>query len=210
MRYLSQLIGRDQLRPFLIAVTVLLLLLNGGRWLYSLYEAKQEEIDSKIAMLEQHRLATSNIETLQAKVEILEKTKKQLDNHLFSGGTEEEIASASQIMLQKHLTTAGLEPESIRPIRQAGEKNIEKSALNKVLLKVNLTGTLNQFMAFIANLYRSPEFLKIENLSFKSYKNDQLKIFMDLKGFYRNIPGNSVKTTEPVREDLQIESTDSQ
>ena len=52
-------------------------------------------------------------------------------------------------------------------------------------MKARLSGTLEGFSAFLANLYRSNKLYRIESFSIKSYKGTALKIFIDINGYYK-------------------------
>lgn len=183
MRSLSQLYGRFRTKPFLIGIAVLLLVLNLGKATVSYFAGRQAEVESRLALLEQHRLTAGKLSACKEKVLWLEARKKQLDVYLFSGDTPEEIASAMQILLQDKVARAGLEPESLRPILRS-EKD-KDATVGEIAVKLRLNGTLNEFSEFIVALYRSKQLFTIESFILKPYKNTKLKILLDLKGYYR-------------------------
>jgi hypothetical protein len=76
-----------------------------------------------------------------------------------------------------------LSPESLRPsYRSNQDKN---KVYGEVLVKIRLTGRLDNIVKFLALVYKSNYFLKIDNFTFKAFRNNQLKVFMAVKGFYR-------------------------
>jgi hypothetical protein len=87
-----------------------------------------------------------------------------------------------QIMLQELVTKAGLEPESIRPMVSGTQKGPRD--FHEISIKIRLAGTQSQFVDFIAQLYRSDKLFQVESFTLKPYKKSEMKIFIDLKGFY--------------------------
>ncbi|MCK5437327.1 MAG: hypothetical protein KAI90_04905, partial [Desulfobulbaceae bacterium] len=73
------------------------------------------------------------------------------------------------------------EPESIRPSQ--GREHKERD-YGEVAVKMRLSGSLNGFIKFLADLNRSQQLFIIEGFTLKSYKKTKLKIFMELKGYY--------------------------
>lgn len=187
MNNIARFINRFERRSLLIAVAVLLLLFNIGRWITSSYQAGGVELESNLARLEQYGYVTGNVAQLEEQLNSLAKQKAEVEKHFFTGATDDKIASAMQIKIQALVAQAGLVSESIRPIRQKAEaekgKGEKAPVLGEVVVKVRLVGSLMEFMDFIAALYKGKEFFKIENFSLKPYKKS-LKIFIDLRGYY--------------------------
>lgn len=201
MNRFSQLImlARQNMRMVLIGVVVLLLLLNGGQWLYGSYVGKIEEIDSRIALLEQHRNTVADIETLRKQVEKLSAAQKKIDKLLFVAETEEEITSAIQILLQDKVVESGMASESIRPVRSMGDKGKDKEkkkAFQEVSIKARLTGTLSQFLHFVSNLYRSDQLFKVESVAIRPFKKTELKVFLELRGYFRIVTPDAKDTKD--------------
>lgn len=188
MNDISRFFSRFERRSLLIAAAVLLLLLNLGRWAAASYQARQVELESNTARLEQYLAVTEKTEELENRLEQLLRQKGQVEKYFFSGETADKIASAMQIRIQSMVTKSGLQSESIRPLRQGKDEGRGKDEagqpLGEVLIKARLAGTLSQFMDFVAEIYRGREFFKIENFSLKPYKNSGLKIFVELRGYY--------------------------
>lgn len=182
----AQIIGRYQSRTLLIAFAMLLLLLNLGRLGINSYLQFQEEIANKSALLEQYSLSARKLDKFKARTQELEQTKEQLEVYLFEGESPEKIASAMQIMVQDLVVRADLKPESLRPILPKGQAKDKDKApkLGEIVIKVRLTGELNQFINFINSLYQSKNFFKIDNLTLKPFQKKDLKIFLELKGYY--------------------------
>ena len=55
---------------------------------------------------------------------------------------------------------------------------------------MRLAGTLEEFISFLGNLYKSGNLFKIESFTLKPYKKTELKIFLDMKGFYKIVKNN--------------------
>ncbi len=119
-----------------------------------------------------------------SRIKQLEERRQQFDEHLFTGTSKKDISSAMQLKLQELLSGAGLNPESLRPLATGGKKGDEKP-YGEVVVKIRLTGELDAFMRFLISLYNEKYLFKIENFTFKPFKKTQLKVFLELKGFYR-------------------------
>jgi len=189
MNNLTRFLNRFQRRTLLIAVAVLLLLLNLGRWVISSYDIRKTELESKLARLEQVRFVAGQSDILKERLAKTDKAKKQVEVYFFRGESGEKIASAMQLRVQALVSQAGLASESIRPTNQPSDKNRDFGgeqflAPGEVNVKARLVGTLEEFMMFQALLYKSKEFFKIEKITLKPYKKAGLKIFLELRGFY--------------------------
>jgi hypothetical protein len=178
---LSQL-NRHGTKPLLIAIALVLVVLNVGRFSYDFYQERKEVVETRMALLERYQESIAELPALRSRVTALERRKALFEEHLLRGNSEEEIASAMQIMLQEQLVKAGLEPESLRP--QAGEplKGREYGAIS---IKVRSTGTLNDLVGFLASLSRSRQLFRIESFTLTPHNQTQLKIFIDFKGYYK-------------------------
>lgn len=175
--------GLDR-KALLLAVGGLLLVLNLGRLAVGTYQNQLEEVEAQQNLLQQYRKTADKLPALKKRVARLEQQGKKLEKFLFTGQTEEEVSSAMQIMLQKMVTSSGLEPESIRPLKSSSSKKGSKS-MQEISIKVRLAGNLNQLVDFLAALYRSKNLFQVENFTFKPYKQTDMKIFLDIKGFYK-------------------------
>jgi Tfp pilus assembly protein PilO len=173
-------ISRIDRKKMLVLVGVVLLLLNVARLARNYYIDQKEEVKSRINLLDQYKQAAARLPGLKKRVKQLERKNKQFDKFYFSGSSEEEISSAMQIELQKKVSSAGLEPESIRPIRR-GRKS---GSSEEIMIKLRLNGNLDQFLDFLADLYGSKKYFKMESFTIKPAKADKLKIFLEFKGFY--------------------------
>ncbi len=192
----QQIMTRLRSRTGLLVVAGLLVALNIGRLGTAKYHDLMGGIDSKYALLGQYKIATKNLDTLRSEIKQLEQRQRQFDGHLFAGESPNEITSAMQIKLQEILGAAGLNPESLRPTnRISKEKN---QAYGEVNIKLRLTGKLENFLKFLSALYNMNYFFKIDNFTLKPFKKDQLKVYLEIKGFYRLTGGmtaaNSAKT----------------
>lgn len=183
MNSIKQFLSQFQSRTLLIGVVALLLALNVGRLAVNLYYEKLGEAVDKVKMLSQYQEQAEEITELKNKVAALDRQQKQLDHYFLAGKSEEDISSALQIVLQEMVVKSGLEPEFIRPTRSGGISQTEK--LNEITVNLRVGGTVDKFMAFIRDLYTSASYFKIESLSIKPFKDDELKIVMEVKGFYK-------------------------
>jgi hypothetical protein len=188
MNNISRFLSRFERRSLLIAVAVVLAVLYLGRWGADSYEARQVELESKRARLEQDNAIAERVELYAERLKDLDRQKVKVEKYFFSGETNDKIASAMQLRIQALVSRAGLQAESIRPIRQkkevAPEKGAKAPVFGEVSIKVRLAGTLMEFMDFMSELYKGEEFFKVENFNLKPYRNTGLKIFIDLKGYY--------------------------
>lgn len=183
MNQMSQILSQLRSRNGLIAIAGLLVILNIGRVAIGKYDDVMTGIQSKRALLNQYQTTTKNLDKLRSTIRQLENRQRQFDARLFTGNSANEITSAMQIQLQNILHQAGLSPESLRPsYRSNQDKN---KIYGEVLVKIRLTGSLDNIVKFLALVYKSKYFLKIDNFTFKTFRNDQLKVFLAVKGFYR-------------------------
>lgn len=180
---IKQFFSQFQSRTILVGAAVLLLVLNLGRLAVNLYNDKQEEALAKVQMLSQYRDQAAELTQLKNKVAALDRQQKQLEHYFLKGKSEEDISSALQIVLQEMVVKSGLEPEFIRPTRSGGISQAEK--LNEITVNLRVAGTIDNFMAFIQDLYKSASYFKVESLSIKPFKDAELKIVMEVKGFYK-------------------------
>lgn len=174
--------GLDR-KILILALGGLLLLLNVGRLSLQAYSNQLAEAQEKQNLLAQYQETASQLPALKKRMVRLKQKADKLEKYLFSGTSEEEVSSAMQIMLQEQVTKAGLEPESIRPMVSGGTKTTPRD-YHEISIKIRLSGTQSQFVDFIAMLYRSDKLFQVESFTLKPYKKAEMKIFIDLKGFY--------------------------
>ena len=184
MNRLSQIIALIRTRNGLFVVVGILAVLNIGRFATSKYEEAFAGIESKQALHDQYKSSTQGIDSLRNRIKQLEDRRQQFDEHLFTGTSKKDISSAMQLKLQELLSGAGLNPESLRPLTTGGKKDEEKT-YGEVVIKIRLTGELVDFVKFLASLYKVNYLFKIQNFTIKPFKKTQLKVFLELKGFYR-------------------------
>lgn len=186
---ISQLAARLQNRRALVIIAAILLLLNFFRLGVDHFNQRSEEATSRIALLEQYRMATRKLDTTRDRVTWLETQAKEFESYLIVGESEEKIISDMQVKLQEQIAIAGLAVESLRPTRRVDRtKSKEKekeTRYDAVDINIRLSGTLNQFVEFLGQLYKSKTLFQIESFTLKPYKNKDLKIFLDFKGFYK-------------------------
>lgn len=183
MNRLAQIIAVLRTRNGLLVVVGILALLNVGRLAVGKYHEVFEGIESKQALLDQYRISTQNIEALRLRIKQLEDRRRQFNKYMFTGTSKDDIASAMQLKIQELLGAAGLSPESLRPVVKGREKGDDK-IYGEVTVKIRLSGELEGFMKFLSSLYRLNYLFKIENFTLKPFKNRDLKVFLELKGYY--------------------------
>ena len=182
---LQAIVLKMRTKSFLIGLAVALLFLNVAKMSVNYYMDRQEQVESRALLLQQHLRALEKLDELRNSVASLEARKEQIDHFLFQGESEERIASGMQIILQEKLAKARLEPESLRPILRGGSDKGQEKKVHDIAIKLRLAGDIGGFLDFIAELYRSEQLFVIENFVLKPDRQNKLKILMDLKGFYR-------------------------
>lgn len=172
-------------RGLLLGLVALLLLVKVGFKLQDSYVAAQGDLENRQASLARYLKLAGKAPELKSQLQRLTAEREKLVKVLFTGASEENIISAMQLDLQALVTTVGLETETIRPVKQ---KNVREGAgetgLGEVAIKASLTGTLAGYQAFLAELYRSGRFYKIEAVTLTPYKKSELKILIDLRGYF--------------------------
>lgn len=186
MNSISRIMHRRNSRGLLLGVVVLLALIKLGFWLQESYQADQAELASRKASLARYQKLTGQIPELSRQLRLLNDRREKLAKYLFTGSNEENIISAMQLDIQAMVSTAGLEPESFRPLKQKNSQQVggESSALGEVAIKASFNGTLAEYQAFLAELYRSPKMYKIEAVTLTPFKKSDLKILIDLRGYF--------------------------
>jgi Tfp pilus assembly protein PilO len=186
---ISQLVSRLLTRRMLIIIAVVLLGLNLMRLAISHFDARSEEVTSRVALLEQYRMSTRQLAAVRNRVAWLENQAKQLEDYLLTGPSEEKIISDIQIKLQEQIAEAGLAVESLRPSRTSarvrGKEQEDEKGYEEVNINIRLAGTLNQFVRFLSALYSSKTLFQIESFTIKPYRNKELKIFFDYTAYYK-------------------------
>lgn len=198
MNSISRILHRVGSRGLLLGVVGLLVLIKLGLWLQESYQADQAELDNKKASLVRYRKLSGKIPELRSQLQLLDIEREKLGKNLFTGPSEENIISAMQLDIQALVVTAGLDAEAIRPLKQKSAMQVggDSSALGEVAIKASLVGTLTEFQAFLAELYRSPKVYKIEALTLTPFKKTELKISIDLRGYFLITAADVVVATE--------------
>lgn len=185
MNSMSRILHRIGSRGLLLSLVGLLLLIKLGLMLYDSYKAEQIELESRRASLVRYQKLTGKVPELRRQLQSLTAEREKLRQILFTGTSEENIISGMQLDLQALVATAGLESEAIRPIKQ---KNVraggDEFGLGEVAIKASLTGTLAEYLTFLAALYGSDKFYKVEMVTLSPYKNSEVKILIDLRGYF--------------------------
>lgn len=151
-------------------------------FLQNTYADMQLELEDLEQQLFVNQKQLGKLSGLQQEIKQQKQQIARFDRAMLKGESQDAILSMMQIQVQSLLTDAGLEPESLRPI---GARETGGAAIQPVVLKLRLNGTLEQFKLFIAAIYRADSFFQIEGLNIKPFKLDQLKIYMDLTGYYQ-------------------------
>lgn len=182
MPQLAKLLSLARTRKGLLVIVGALLLLNAGRLVEGKYAEIRQGVESRQALLGQYRMSTKEIDAVRARVKQLEARRKQFEARLFRGESEREVTSAMQIKLQELLSRVEMTPESLSPATRGGKG--EGNAYGEASIKIRLSGTLDRFIRFLAALYKMDSLFRVENVTMKPFKKGELKIFLDLKGFY--------------------------
>lgn len=185
MSSMSRILHRIGSRGLLLSLVGLLLLVKFGLKLQEDYQADQDNLATLQASLARYRNLTGKMPQLKSQMQSLTAEREKLEKILFTGSSEENIISTMQLDLQALVATAGLEAETIRPIKQKNAREVGgESGLGEVAIKASLNGTLAECLALLAELYGSGKFYKIEALTLSPYKKNDLKILIDLRGYF--------------------------
>jgi len=209
MPTLSKLLSLARTRNGLLVIVGLLLLMNAVRLINGKYADILQGVESKQALLGQYRMSTKDIDAVRAKIQQLEARKAQFEKHLFRGESEKDITSAMQIKLQDVLGRVGMNPESLSPSPAAKGGKDDANPYGEVIIKIRLGGTLESFMKFLAELYKMEYLFRVENVTVKPLKKEEVKIFLELKGYYRlnEAPkSESAKSEAPKKESPKKEA----
>jgi Tfp pilus assembly protein PilO len=166
-------------------VAVVLLVANLGRLGLGYFDSRQEELEERMAMLAQYRETVQRLPEIEERVVLLARQQQQLESFLFHGENEEKIASAMQIMLQSEVNNAGLEPEFIQPVRKGEGGGGDRKEHGEIVIKIRMSGALNDLGKFLHSRYASKQFLRIESISIKPFRPGELKISLDVRGYYK-------------------------
>ncbi len=179
---LPKLLSVVRTRNGLLVIVGLLLLLNVARLLSGKHTEMQQAVESKQALLVQYRKSTRDIEAARGRVQQLEAQKSKFEAKLFHGESVKDVTSAMQIKLQDILSKVGMSPESISPVRKGGKD--EDNSYGEVSIKIRLGGTLDNFIKFMAELYTMNSLFRLENVTIKPFKKEEIKVFLEVTGYY--------------------------
>lgn len=185
MNQIMEFIHRFDRRHLLAGVAVVLLVANLGRLGLGYFDSRQEELEERMAMLAQYRETVQRLPEIEERVVLLARQQQQLESFLFHGENEEKIASAMQIMLQSEVNNAGLEPEFIQPVRKGEGGGGDRKEHGEIVIKIRMSGALNDLGKFLHSRYASKQFLRIESISIKPFRPGELKISLDVRGYYK-------------------------
>lgn len=183
MNQIMEYIQRVDRRYLLGGVAAVLLLLNLGRLGLGYLDSRRAELADRMDMLAQYREAVQRLPEIEDRVALLTRQQQQLESFLFQGENEEKIASAMQITLQSEISSAGLEPEFIQPVRAA--EGGDRKEHGEIVIKIRMSGALNDLGRFLQSRYASPQFFRIEGLTIKPFRPGELKISLDVRGYYK-------------------------
>lgn len=184
---LSRLLALARTRNGLLVIAGVLLALNAIRLVNGKYAEAIQRVESKQALLGQYRMSTRDLDGERARVQQLEARRTQFEKRLFPGTQEREVTSNMQIRLQEVMTKVGIIPEAISALPKPGGAK-DKEAGNpygEVLVKVRLGGNLDNFVKLLAALPKMDNLLVVDNVTIKPFKKDELKVFLEMRGYYR-------------------------
>lgn len=169
-------------KTLIVGMAIILCLVTGTYALLSTYDSMQVKLEDHEQQLFIDQKNIRKLNGLRKQIKHQTQQLARLDRSLLKGKAQDTIVSTMQIQVQSMLTSAGLEPESLRPVtsRVMGGETIQS-----VVLKLRLSGTIEQFKTFLTLIYKADAFFHIEGLTIKPFKQDQLKIYMDLRGYYQ-------------------------
>ncbi|MBU1406371.1 MAG: hypothetical protein KKE82_02710 [Proteobacteria bacterium] len=183
MNQIMDFIHRFDRRHLLAGLAAVLLVANLGRMGMGYFDSRQEELEERMAMLAQYREAVQRLPEIEERATLLARQQQQLESFLFHGENEEKIASAMQIMLQSEVNNAGLEPEFIQPVRKGEGGNRKEHG--EIVIKMRMSGALNDLGKFLHSRYAGKQFLRIESITIKPFRPGELKISLDVRGYYK-------------------------
>ncbi len=176
-------------KTLIIAIATLLAGVVAVTLLVSSYQDMQVALEEQEQQLFIDQKNIRKLKSLRQQVAQQKKQVSQLERALLTGKNQDAVISTMQIRVQSMLTSAGLDPESLRPI---ASRETGGGAVQSVTLKLRLSGNLDQLLHFLAAIYKAESFYQIEGLTIKPFKKDQLKIYLDLKGYYQpQAPGGT-------------------
>jgi hypothetical protein len=204
---MTKLLSLARTRNGLLVVVGLLVLLNGVRLINGKYADILQGVESKQSLLGQYRMSTKDIDSVRVKTQQLEVRKTQFETHLFRGETEKDVTSAMQIKLQEVLGRVGMNPESLSPVSKGGKD--DGKPYGEVIIKIRLGGTIEGFVKFLAELYKMDYLFRVENVTVKPLKKDEVKIFLELIGYYRlnDSPKDQPSSKDAPKKDLPAKET---
>ncbi len=174
-KYLSQ-------KALILFTAVLLSIIACAIFLSSTYKAMQVELADQEQQLFTTRKNIRKANTIRPLLKQQNRQLIRLKRALLTGKNQDAVISTMQIKVQSMLATSGLEPESLRPLITREQKDDD---IHSTILKLRLNGTIEQFAAFLTTIYKAESFFHIEGLIIKPFKENQLKIYLDLRGYYQ-------------------------
>lgn len=169
-------------RTLLVGLAVVTVLLVAGSRGYDFYKTTQEQVVRDRQQLFLYQKQVTALPALQKRIKLLERQASKFQGLLFEAKSQDDVTSKMQIKLQAMITKAGMEPESLRPLRSRRQGS---GSVQAITIKMRLAGTIAQFEEFLAAIYRSRQLFMIESFTVKPYKKEGLKVFIDVKGLYR-------------------------
>ena len=165
----------------IIFTVIMLGLIACGFFLFSVYCNMETRFAEQEQQLLLNQKSIASLRNLRSEVRQQKQQIGYFERALFKGKAQDLIISTMQIQVQSMLSASGLEPELLRPVvsRETG------GMIQSVVLKLRLSGTIEQFKSFLTTLYQAYPFFHIEGLTIRAFRDGQLKIYMDLRGYYQ-------------------------
>jgi hypothetical protein len=148
----------------------------------SRYNDMQVELEDREQALFVNQKNVRKLSSIRQQIKQQKQQVIQFERALLKGQGQDKIISTMQIQVQAMLTSADLEPESLRPVTT---RETSGAVIQSAILKLRISGTFEQFNLFLATIYKADTFYQVEGLTIKPFKQDQLKIYMDLRGYYQ-------------------------
>ncbi len=179
LRYLKTI---DRKVLFLLVIGILLLF-NLGRLLIGHYADQQKAILSQQELLARYEEKVRQLPDLKKKIRGLKQGTGAYEKFFFRGPSVDKISSDIQIKLQGMVSDSGLKSESVRPVTR-GKKAKKNALYQTIAVKLRLAGTMDQFVDFMTRLYAVDKIFMLENFTLKPHKKEQMKIYLEVKGYY--------------------------
>ena len=149
--------------------------------LISTYSGMEEQLEELEQQLFVDQKNIRKLPELRVQITSQKHQIQQIEQALVKGRDQDSVISTMQIKVQAMLERSGLEPESLRPVTSRNTT----SGLQSVVLKLRLSGTMAEFTSFLSAIYKHRSFFQIEGLTIKPFRQEELKIYLDLRAYYQ-------------------------